>query len=78
MTYCQILKNKICEHFEAPHDKGSLLCFLQVAESTDISGKAKLLAFIRFIKDKKCVSEYLFCKDLQTTTKPKAKIFSIW
>ena len=42
---------------------------LQVDESTDITGKAQLLYFNRFIKDEKCVSEYLFCKDLQTTTK---------
>ena len=47
----------------------SLLWSLQVDESTDISSKAQLLAFIRFIKDGKCVSEYLFCKELQTTIK---------
>ena len=52
-----------------PHDEMSLLWSLQVDESTDISSKAQLLAFIRFIKDGKCVSEYLFCKELQTTIK---------
>ena len=62
-------KDQICEHFEAPDDKVSLLWSLQVDKSTDISGKAQLLAFNRFIENKKCVSEYLFCKDLQTTTK---------
>ena len=40
-----------------------------VFDSTGISGKAQLLAFIWFIKNEKCVSEYLFCKDLHTTTK---------
>lgn len=63
------LKDQICEHFEAPDDEMSLLWSLQVDESTDISSKAQLLAFIRFIKDGKCVSEYLFCKELQTTIK---------
>ena len=62
------LKDQICEHFEAPDDEVSLLWSLQVDESTNISGKAQLLAFIRFIKDEKCVSEYLFCR-LKTTTK---------
>ena len=42
------LKSQICEHFEAPD------------ESTYISGKAQLLAFIRFIKDEKFENEYLF------------------
>ena len=46
-----------------------LLWPLQVDKSTDISGKAQLLAFIRFTKDEKCVIEYLFCRELQTTTK---------
>ena len=54
------LKNRICEHFEASDDKVSLWWPLPVDESTDISGKAQLLAFIRFIKDEKCVKEYLF------------------
>uniref|UniRef100_A0A8C4XCW1 Uncharacterized protein n=1 Tax=Erpetoichthys calabaricus TaxID=27687 RepID=A0A8C4XCW1_ERPCA len=63
------LQDQICEHFDAPDDEVSLLWSLQVDESTDVSGKAQLLAFIRFIKDEKCVNEFLFCKDLQTTTK---------
>ena len=44
-------KSRICEHFEAPGDELSLLWSFQVDESTDISGKAQLLSFIRFIKD---------------------------
>ena len=53
-----------------------MLWYLQVDESTDISSKALLLAFIRFIKDEKYVSENLFCKDLQTTTKSE-DIFNV-
>lgn len=60
------LKDQICEHFKALGDELSLLWSFQVDESKDISGKAQLLAFIRFIKDGKFVNEYLFCKDLQT------------
>ena len=68
-TYRQILKDQICEYFEAHDDEMFLLCSLQVDDSTDISGKTQLLAFIGFIKNEKFVSEYLFFKDLQTTTK---------
>ena len=47
--YRRIKKNQICEHFEAPGDELSLLCSLQVDESTDISRNYQLLAFIRCI-----------------------------
>ena len=46
------IKDQICKHFEALDEEVSLLLSLQVDESTDISGKAKLLAFNQFIKDK--------------------------
>lgn len=62
------LKKQIVEHFES-HD--SELWSLQIDESTDISGKAQLLAFIRFVKDEKFLNEYLFCKDLKGTTTGK-------
>ena len=62
---------QICEHFEAPGNELSLLWSLQVDESTNISGKAQLLAFIRFIKDAQFLKEYLFCKDMKTTTTDK-------
>ena len=52
-----------------PDDTVSLLWPIQVDESADFSGKVQRLTFIRFKKNKKCVNEYLFCKDLQTTTK---------
>ena len=63
------LKDQVCEHFEAPDDEVALLWSLQVDDFTDISGKVQLLAFIRFIKNDKCVSEYLFCRDVQTMIK---------
>ena len=62
------MKDQIWEHFRAPDIEVSLLWFFQVDESTDIRGKAQLLTFIWFIKNEKCVSEYLFCKDLQIMT----------
>jgi hypothetical protein len=60
------LQDQICEYFKEPSCE---LWSLQIDESTDISGKAQLLAFIRFIKDGKFMNEYLFCKDLKDTTK---------
>ena len=37
--------------------------------TTDRTGKAHLLAFIRFIKDAKFVNEYLFCKEMTSTVR---------
>ena len=54
----------------------SLLWSLQVDESTDFSNKAQLLALIRFVKNEKCCSKFLFCKDLLTTTTSK-DIFNV-
>jgi len=42
---------------------------LQIDESTDISGKANLLAFIRFVKEDKIVNEFLCCRELIERTK---------
>ena len=42
---------------------------LQVDESTDISGKAQLLVFVRFINDEAIVEDFLCCKELSGTTK---------
>ena len=49
----------------------SLLWSLQVDESTDISGQAQLLAFIRLIKNATFENEYLFCQYMKTTTMGK-------
>jgi len=59
------LQDQIRENFKTPEDERWAL---QVDECTDISGKAQLLAFIRFIKDGKLVNEFFFCKDLKSTT----------
>ena len=42
---------------------------IQVDESTDSSGKAQLLAFIRFIENDAIVEEFLCCKELPETTR---------
>ena len=42
---------------------------LQVDESTDITNKAQLLAFIRFIDADNIVNQYLCCKEMPTTTR---------
>jgi hypothetical protein len=47
----------------------SKLFALQVDESTDISGKAQLLGFIRFVDDDEIQENFLFCKELSETTK---------
>ena len=42
---------------------------LQVDKSTDITGKAHLLVFARFIDNKTMVEDFLCCKELSETTK---------
>ena len=42
---------------------------LQVDGSTYNANKAQLLAFIRFIDKDQIVNHFLFCKELNTTTK---------
>ncbi|XP_060529535.1 zinc finger BED domain-containing protein 5-like [Cylas formicarius] len=37
---------------------------LQIDESTDISGKAQLIGFIRFVDDTEIKNQFLFCKEL--------------
>jgi hypothetical protein len=41
---------------------------LQIDESTDITGKAQLLAFIRIVFNDKLACEYFFCDELKETT----------
>ena len=62
------LKDQIREHFIVTENVLSGLWALQVDESADRTGKAHLLAFIRFIKALKLVNELLFCKELDSTT----------
>ena len=42
---------------------------LQVDESTDISGKPQLLAFIRFVDGSQIINQFLCCKELSLTTR---------
>ena len=42
---------------------------LQVDESTDISGKPQLLAFIRFVDGNQIINQFLCCKKMSLTTK---------
>ena len=42
---------------------------LQLDESTDVSSCSQLLVFVRYVKDKEVVEEFLFCTPLKTTTK---------
>lgn len=48
--------------------KSGGLFALQIDESTDISGKAQLMAFIRFIVNSKIVGQFFCCKELSGTT----------
>ena len=62
------VQDQIREHFIVTENELSVLWALQVDESTDRTGKAHLLAFIRFTKNLKLVNELLFCKELDSTT----------
>ncbi len=42
---------------------------LQVGESIDITGKAQLLAFVRFENEGEIMENYFCCKELPETTK---------
>jgi hypothetical protein len=50
---------------------------IQLDESTDISGYAQLLVFVRFEYQKAVEEEILFCKPLETTTKGNCFSLSI-
>ena len=41
---------------------------MQGDESTDISGKAQLIAFIRFVSDGKILDQFFCCKELKKRT----------
>ncbi len=47
----------------------SLRFALQVDETTDITGKAQLLAFVRFENEGEIMENYFCCKELPETTK---------
>ena len=62
------LKDQIREHFIVTENELSGLWALPIDESTDLTGKAHLLALAPFIKDLKLVNELLFCKEFDSTT----------
>ena len=48
--------------------KHSKMFTMQVDKSTDISGKAQLIAFIRFVSDGKISDQFFCCKKLKERT----------
>ena len=60
------IKSKILKH---------KLLALQIDESTDITGKAQLLVFIRFIDDKSIVEDFLAEKNCQKQLKDKIRVY---
>lgn len=58
------------EHFVKTRvGETNLMFTIQLDESTDVTGLAQLVAFIRFIDEGKIVEQYLCCKELPLTTK---------
>lgn len=49
---------------------------IQLDEFTDVSGKAQLVAFVRFVYKAEIVEQFLFCRQLQETTKEQ-DIFNV-
>ncbi|XP_068221363.1 protein FAM200C-like [Palaemon carinicauda] len=49
---------------------------IQLDESTDVSFCSQLMAFVRYVKEKEVVEEFLFCKPQKTTAKA-TDVFSL-
>lgn len=58
---------QIKEHF-SDNSGLSKLWALQIDESTDISNKAQLLAYIRIFKNGSILNQFFFCSELKETT----------
>jgi hypothetical protein len=69
------IDNQVKEQFRGQDELENLWAF-QSDESTDISNKAQLMAFIRFNKNGVLVSQYFFCCEIKTTT--TGEISSVW
>lgn len=50
---------------------------IQLAETTDMDDCSQLMAFVRYIKEKEIIEEFLFCEPLQLTTKGR-DVFSLF
>ena len=61
-----ILKQIVKQLLVCPFNK---LFSLQLDESTDVSSCSQLMVYIRYVQDNKFKEEFLFCRELQTTTK---------
>ena len=67
------IRRRICDMSTDIQDtvisvKQSKMFTMQVDESTDISGKAQLIAFIRFVSDGKISDQFFCCKELKERT----------
>lgn len=63
------VEDQIREHFNNATDEIEKSWTLQIDESTDISGKAQLIAFIRYVDREEITNQFFFCEDLKETTK---------
>ena len=60
------IKSQLRENFV--DSSTTKLWAIQLDESTDISGKAQLLSFIRCIRNGRIINEYFFCRELISTS----------
>lgn len=62
------IDDQLREHFADINDDINKFWALQIDESTDISSKAQLLAFLRIIRNGQIENQFFFCSDLKETT----------
>jgi zinc finger BED domain-containing protein 5/7/8/9 len=58
----------LAEHFANNQEPIPKFCTLQIDESTDISNKAQLLAYLRMVMNGLIQNQFLFCSELKKTT----------
>jgi hypothetical protein len=58
----------IAEHFANNQEPISKIWALEIDESTDISNKAQLLAYLRMVMNRSLQNQFLFCSELKKTT----------
>ena len=63
------IRENILEQVIADVKASPIKVILQLDESTDVSLCSQLLVFVRYVKEKKVVEEFLWCEPLKTTTK---------
>jgi zinc finger BED domain-containing protein 5/7/8/9 len=62
------IDRQLAEDFSNNQEPISKLWALQIDESTDISNKAQLLAYIRIVMNGSIQKQFLFCSELKKTT----------